>query len=79
MSNPLVDQEALSALRRSTEQDSSILDELESDSSSSALDGGIETIRQTIMKMELAKKNHKVKSTEEKEVVHISLVNFTFF
>mmetsp|Transcript_10617 Transcript_10617/g.19713 ORF Transcript_10617/g.19713 Transcript_10617/m.19713 type:complete len:1963 (-) Transcript_10617:129-6017(-) len=70
-SNPLVNPKDLAALRRPEEKAVQENDSEERDTSSSALDGGMLSIQQTIMKMEMAKKlkskNDRSKADDIKE------------
>lgn len=72
MSNPLVNQKELASLRRPENSGNTSGTEEEGEdetAGSSALDGGIQSIQQTILKMELAKKHkdEKSKTDEDKE------------
>ena len=79
MSNPLVDVTTLKGLRRPEESAQDEAEE-ERDPSSSALDGGIQSIQQTIMKMELAKKqktkSERSKADDDKEVGPLSAMQW---
>lgn len=74
MSNPLVNPKELAALRRPEEKQVEDVDDDDRTPSSSALDGGMLSIQQTIMKMELAKKlktkSERSKADDVKEVCY---------